>query len=88
MKSSSKQEKEGELMCTEAEGRQLDRTLLKYYRGRKVDEENRPVLDKLARAAYVEYYFDGDSRYARASRAARDLRPKFIPYMRMLLGRV
>lgn len=75
-------------MCTAAEGKQLDRTMLKYYHDRKVDEEDRPVLDRLVRAAFIEYYYHGDSRYARASKAGRSLRPKFIPYMRMILGRV
>lgn len=75
-------------MCTEAEGKLMERTMLKYYRGRKIEDEDREMLEKLGRAAYIEYYLHKGSVYARASETGRSLRPKFIPYMRLLLGRV
>ena len=75
-------------MCTEKEGRVLDKTLLKYYRGRLVEDEDRATLDKLCRASYIEFYSESNRLYARASKTGRSLKPKLGPYLRLIVGRV
>ena len=67
-------------MCTEKEGRVLDKTLLKYYHGRLVEDADRVMLDKLCRASYIEYYSKNDVLYARVTDTGRSLKPKFSSY--------
>lgn len=75
-------------MCTAAEGKILNDTFLRYYYGRKVDDTDRTVLDRLCRAAYIDYYSENGVLYARASKTGRCLKPKLSSRIRLLTGRV
>lgn len=56
------------MTCTRHEGMEIYRVFDKYYRGRKVDDGDRKVLDSLYEASYIDYEFRGGVMYARASR--------------------
>lgn len=75
-------------MGTAAEGKAMGEIFLRYYYGRRVDESDRIVLDRLCRAAFIDYYRKDGVPYARASRGGRCLKPTFRSRMRLLLGRV
>ena len=75
-------------MSIEKEGRVLDKTLLKYYRGRQVEDVDRAALEKLCRASYIEFYTESNSLFARVSETGRSLKPKLGPYLRLIVGRV
>lgn len=74
-------------MCTAKEGSELSEVMLKYYRGRQVEESDRTVLDDLCRASYMEYYSYNGRLYARPTDTGRSIRPKLIPRVRLLLGK-
>ena len=75
-------------MGTAAEGKEMGRILLRYYYGRRVDDQDRIVLDRLCRAAFIDFYRKDGVLYARASKVGRCLEPTFRSRMRLLLGRV
>lgn len=81
-------ESERDRMSTAAEGKILDDTFLRYYYGRKVVDSDRNVLDRLCRAAYIDYYSENGFLYARASKTGRCLKPKLSSRIRLLAGRV
>ncbi len=74
-------------MGTAKEGKQLDRTFLRYYYGHEVDVSDRVILDKLCRASFIRYYTKDGRLYARATEAGRSLKPRLIPRLRILMGR-
>lgn len=75
-------------MCTAKEGKLLDRTFLRYYYGRKVDDSDHAVLDKLCRASFIKYYMKDGTLYACATETGRSLKPRLVPRIRLLMGRV
>ena len=75
-------------MGTAAEGKEMGRILLRYYYGRRVDDQDRIVLDRLCRAAFIDFYRKDGVLYARASKVGRCLEPTFRSRMRLLLGRI
>jgi hypothetical protein len=62
-------------MCTEEESKKIMELLLKYDKETPVDDEDREMLDRLVRAAYVDYVLkDDDIVYARVNGTARGLK--------------
>ena len=60
-------------MCPISKGKKLERVFFEYYNLKKIELKDRESLDRLARAAHIEYVFEGGIAYARASQIGREL---------------
>lgn len=74
------------IMVTATEGAVLGETMLKYYKGRKVDEVDRKVLDNLCRASYIRYYTKNGCLFAGPTDTGRSIRPRLKVRIRRRLG--
>ena len=62
-------------MCTIAEGEEMKQIFFKYYNEREISSEDKPVLDKLFKAAFVDYRYRDGKAYAEASPMGKCLEP-------------
>lgn len=62
---------------TVAQGERMTEMLLKYRKGRAVEDEDREYLDLLYRSYIISYYTEKGRLFAQASPATRRLIPKF-----------
>jgi hypothetical protein len=61
-------------MCTDAEGREINRIFLKYRNGKvAIDLNDKKILDDLVVAGYIDYVYKGKNVYAEASDIGRDI---------------
>ena len=67
---------EGGIMCTKDEGEEMLRVFDKYYRRKKVDGDDRKMLDYLYEASFIDYSYSGDILYAEASAIGRQYKPR------------
>ena len=63
-------------MCTKDEGEEMLRVFDKYYRRKKVDGDDRKMLDYLYEASFIDYSYSGDVLYAEASAIGRQYKPR------------
>lgn len=59
------------IMWRRDEGEEMLRVFSKYYRRRRVDSEDRPMLNRLYDASYIDFSYSGDVLYAEASAIGR-----------------
>ena len=61
----------GEDTGTAAQGDRITEMLLKYRKGREVEDEDREYLDLLCRSYIISFYMEKGRLFAKASPAAR-----------------
>jgi len=57
------------------EGERMNRVFLEYYNGKRVDPEDKDMLDRLVIAGHIEYKFKGGEPLAQATVLGRGLYP-------------
>ncbi|MCL2317874.1 MAG: hypothetical protein FWC44_02300 [Methanomassiliicoccaceae archaeon] len=60
-------------MSTEADGKKMRQVFLEYKEGKKVNETDKPMLDRLVMASYIEYTLVNGEVFAKASPIAKGL---------------
>ncbi len=60
------------------EGDEMLRVFSKYYRRRKVDSEDMPMLNYLYDASFIDYSYKGDVLYAEASPIGKQYKPRLF----------